>query len=111
MQIVGVIGLVSNGLSMFIFYRQRVHKIFHNLLLTLAVFDTASSSRSELVYRDEIIYWAKVSVLFCFEICTSGGGAEKGGKANFKTKHIINTSTPVLCTYTGCFTLLNLEGN
>ena len=41
-QIVGIIGLVSNGLSMLIFYRQRVHKIFHNLLLTLAVFDTAS---------------------------------------------------------------------
>ena len=25
---------------MLIFYRQRVHKIFHNLLLTLAIFDT-----------------------------------------------------------------------
>ena len=47
-QIVGIIGLVSNGLSMLIFYRQRVHKIFHNLLLTLAIFDTASSSWSEL---------------------------------------------------------------
>ena len=45
-QIVGIIGLVSNGLSMLIFYRQRVHKIFHNLLLTLAVFDTASSTLS-----------------------------------------------------------------
>ena len=41
-QIVGIIGLVSNGLSMLIFYRQRVHKIFHNLLLTLAIFDTES---------------------------------------------------------------------
>ena len=40
LQIVGVIGLVGNGLSMLIFYRQRVHKIFHNLLLTLAIFDT-----------------------------------------------------------------------
>ena len=39
-QIVGIFGLVGNGLSMLIFYRQRVHKIFHNLLLTLAIFDT-----------------------------------------------------------------------
>ena len=49
LQIVGVIGLVGNGLSMLIFYRQRVHKIFHNLLLTLAIFDTVCI-RIETIY-------------------------------------------------------------
>ena len=34
-----------------------------------------------------ILVW-KVLCLFCFEICTTEGrGGEKGGSANFKTKH------------------------
>eukprot|EP00095_Tigriopus_kingsejongensis_P005175 maker-scaffold237_size242172-snap-gene-1.31 protein:Tk05175 transcript:maker-scaffold237_size242172-snap-gene-1.31-mRNA-1 annotation:"fmrfamide receptor" len=37
--IVGIIGLVGNGISIWTFSRQRVHRIFHNLLLVLAIFD------------------------------------------------------------------------
>ena len=42
------------------------------------------------MYRDQVIYWGNGSVLdvICFEICTpEGRGGEKGGIANFKTKH------------------------
>eukprot|EP00093_Oithona_nana_P010296 10296.XXX_11224_14252_1 [CDS] Oithona nana genome sequencing. len=37
--IVGIIGLFGNGVSVWTFWRQRVHRIFHNLLLILAIFD------------------------------------------------------------------------
>ena len=37
--IIGVIGFFGNGLSVWTFWRQRVHRIFHNLLLSLAIFD------------------------------------------------------------------------
>ena len=32
----------------------------------------------------------KVLCMFCFEICTKERGGEKGGSANFKTKHAQN---------------------
>ena len=36
----------------------------------------------------EIVHGSKVQCLFCFEFCTAEGrGGEKGGNANFKTKH------------------------
>ena len=36
----------------------------------------------------ELILGSKVQCLFCFEICTTEGReGEKGGSANFKTKH------------------------
>ena len=35
----GGIGVLGNGISMWTFSRQKVHRIFHNLLLTLAIFD------------------------------------------------------------------------
>ena len=35
----GIIGLLGNGVSIWTFWRQRVHRIFHNLLLSLAIFD------------------------------------------------------------------------
>ena len=37
--IVGSIGLVGNVCSLFLFARQKVHRIFHNLLFLLAIFD------------------------------------------------------------------------
>ena len=40
--IVGIIGLFGNGVSIWTFWRQRVHRIFHNLLLILAIFDMVS---------------------------------------------------------------------
>ena len=40
--IVGVIGVFGNGVSIWTFSRQRVHRIFHNLLLVLAIFDIVS---------------------------------------------------------------------
>ena len=40
--IVGIIGLFGNGVSVWTFWRQRVHRIFHNLLLILAIFDMVS---------------------------------------------------------------------
>ena len=38
-QVVGSTGLVGNIYSLFLFARQKVHRIFHNLLLLLAIFD------------------------------------------------------------------------
>lgn len=40
--IIGIIGLVGNGISIWTFSRQRIHRIFHNLLLVLAIFDIVS---------------------------------------------------------------------
>ena len=42
--IVGIIGLLGNATSVWTFWRQPVHRIFHNLLLTLAIFDSVSTS-------------------------------------------------------------------
>ena len=38
--VIGIVGLIGNALSVYFFFRQKTHKAFHNLLLTLAVFDT-----------------------------------------------------------------------
>jgi len=38
----GCVGLAGNSLSLVIFSRQKVHRIFHNLLLTLTIFDMVS---------------------------------------------------------------------
>ena len=52
--IVGVIGVVGNGVSLWTFWRQRVHRIFHNLLLVLAIFDIVSPAESILLFlRDK----------------------------------------------------------
>ena len=40
--IIGLLGLVGNAISIWTFSRQRVHRIFHNLLLVLALFDIVS---------------------------------------------------------------------
>ena len=40
--VVGNIGLLGNGVSIWTFSKQRVHRIFHNLLLVLALFDMVS---------------------------------------------------------------------
>ncbi len=43
--VVGVAGVVGNGASVWTFSRQRVHRIFHNLLLVLAIFDIVRTVR------------------------------------------------------------------
>ena len=40
--LIGVVGLLGNIMSIWKFSRQKVHRIFHNLLLCLAVFDVVS---------------------------------------------------------------------
>ena len=40
--VVGVVGLLGNLTSIYTFSRQKVHRIFHNLLLSLAIFDVVS---------------------------------------------------------------------
>lgn len=40
--IVGCVGILGNSFSLYLMSRPRTQKIFHNLLITLAVFDTAS---------------------------------------------------------------------
>ena len=37
-----LVGLFGNGFSIVIFSRQKVHRIFHHLLLLLAIFDMVS---------------------------------------------------------------------
>ena len=37
--IIGIIGLFANSCSMVLFSRQKVHRIFHHLLLLLTCFD------------------------------------------------------------------------
>ena len=37
--VVGCFGLLGNSFSLVLFSRQKVHRIFHNLLLTLTIFD------------------------------------------------------------------------
>ena len=44
--IIGIIGLLGNCISIWTFSRQKVHRIFHNLLLILAIFDIVSSTYS-----------------------------------------------------------------
>jgi len=46
--LVGLIGLVGNAMSIWTFSRRRVHRIFHNLLLVLAIFDLVSSQDFDL---------------------------------------------------------------
>jgi hypothetical protein len=40
--VIGCIGLLGNSLSLILFSRQLKHKIFHNLLFTLTIFDMVS---------------------------------------------------------------------
>ena len=47
-------------------------------------------SRSDKMYKDQVIYWVKGSVHVLFRNLHSEGeraGGEEGGNANFKTKH------------------------
>ena len=41
--IIGLIGVFGNSCSMVLFSRQKVHRIFHHLLLLLSVFDLVST--------------------------------------------------------------------
>ena len=51
----GIIGLLGNGISIWTFWRQRVHRIFHNLLLSLAIFDMVSQRIYVLLYV--VVFW------------------------------------------------------
>ena len=61
--IVGVIGVVGNGVSLWTFWRQRVHRIFHNLLLVLAIFDIVSPVESDLFRFSSTFFRDKLCVL------------------------------------------------
>ena len=39
-----LVGMVGNSFSIIIFSRQKIHRIFHHLLLLLAIFDMVSCS-------------------------------------------------------------------
>jgi hypothetical protein len=41
---------VGNSYSLFLFARQKVHRIFHNLLFLLAIFDLVSEARGRFFY-------------------------------------------------------------
>lgn len=41
--IIGAFGLFGNGSAIIIFSRQRIQRVFHHLLLLLAIFDTVSA--------------------------------------------------------------------
>ena len=48
-----LVGLFGNSFSIVIFSRQKVHRIFHHLLLLLAIFDMVSNN---LYHMHEIIF-------------------------------------------------------
>jgi hypothetical protein len=48
--VIGSAGLVGNSYSLFLFARQKVHRIFHNLLFLLAIFDLVSEARGRFFY-------------------------------------------------------------
>ena len=49
--VIGSIGLLGNIISVAIFGRQRVQRLFHRLLLTLAAFDTVNDRfPAELIF-------------------------------------------------------------
>ena len=46
--IIGLIGVFGNSCSMVLFSRQKVHRIFHHLLLLLSVFDLVRKKNNNL---------------------------------------------------------------
>ena len=48
--IIGLIGVFGNSCSMVLFSRQKVHRIFHHLLLLLSVFDLVRTSVMIVVF-------------------------------------------------------------
>ena len=44
-----LVGVVGNGFSVMVFSRQKVHRIFHHLLLLLSIFDMVSNSMIKYV--------------------------------------------------------------
>ena len=49
--VVGGFGLLGNSFSVVLFSRQKVHRIFHNLLLTLSLFDLVSRNPDDVFIR------------------------------------------------------------
>jgi len=52
--IVGSLGLVGNSCSLFLFARQKVHRIFHNLLFLLAIFDLVRCCEKKVFFTPTI---------------------------------------------------------
>jgi hypothetical protein len=44
---IGIVGLLGNSFSLVVFSRQKVHKIFHNLLLALTIFDMVRNDKKK----------------------------------------------------------------
>ena len=75
--IIGVIGFFGNGLSVWTFWRQRVHRIFHNLLLSLAIFDMVRINIQFYKYLFTLTNLAlHLLILKCLLTCTLKSGLE-----------------------------------
>ena len=69
--IIGVIGFFGNGLSVWTFWRQRVHRIFHNLLLSLAIFDMVRNKNQYSILQITIHqFGSHLLILKFLLICT-----------------------------------------
>ena len=45
LMVIGCLGLVGNSLSLFVYSKQKIHRIFHNLLFALTIFDMVRLSK------------------------------------------------------------------
>ena len=54
-----LVGVVGNGFSVVVFSRQKVHRIFHHLLLLLSIFD--------MVSEEKMLIWFMLFNLLSFE--------------------------------------------
>jgi hypothetical protein len=48
--VLGLLGLLGNCISIYTFSKQCVHRIFHNLLLALAMFDIVSITKHRQLF-------------------------------------------------------------
>ena len=56
--VIGLIGVFGNSCSMVLFSRQKVHRIFHHLLLLLSFFDLVSTKKIiYCIYSFHLIAW------------------------------------------------------
>ena len=61
--IIGLIGVFGNSCSMVLFSQQKVHRIFHHLLLLLSVFDLVRFNFYNLIFWAGLI--PGISGTFC----------------------------------------------
>ena len=80
--LIGLVGLLGNVISIWKFSRQKVHRIFHNLLLCLAVFDVVTTYLYRLIFCWICFFYFALfspsSVSFRFKKCFDVTGIEPG---------------------------------